>query len=156
MVGTITKIGMFDNTGMLACKAYVYLIVAHDPQVSGDIGYVKIGQSRSPLERAASIKTGCPVPFVRFTLIQANNQRAAYELEQALLAKFSDRQSQGEWVRICWGNLEAKKEFFKDVALVIKDHIKKPKVTEINPAKIVSAADVSRELRKFSQAHPSW
>lgn len=155
-MGIVTSAGMFDNTGMLACKVYVYLFVVHDPELAGEFGYVKFGQSKNPLERAASIKTGCPVPLVRLTLVQMPNQKSAYALEQALLKKYTDQRSQGEWVRVCWGNKQKRARFFQEVASVIRVHSKSPKIMEVNPSHIFAAAEASRDLRKKVRRHPSW
>jgi len=147
---------MFDNTGMLACKSYVYLFIVHDPEASGQVGYVKFGQSKNPLERAATIKTGCPIPLVRLTLVQAPNQKSARSLEQALLQQYAGMQSQGEWIRIFWGDKEQRSKFFKEIAATIRLHVRSPKIMEVNPAHIFAAAEASRGLRKKVRQHPGW
>ena len=71
-------------------SAFVYVMQAGD--------YIKIGvTSKSILQRAKQIQTGCPIPIEEILFFKFETSSIAFEVEKLLHKEFSFYASHGEW-----------------------------------------------------------
>lgn len=62
-----------------------------------DMVHIKIGVSRSPIERAGTLKTGCPLPMKLLGYASIGTMRRAMQAERALHERLAQWKIQGEW-----------------------------------------------------------
>lgn len=75
----------------------------------GDSGasFMKVGVARQVSARMSALKTGNPLARLWTFSAVLPDRRSAYRLEKAILGHLKDRKAEGEWVEVCFTNLDA-------------------------------------------------
>lgn len=80
-------------------KHYVYFIGAINPKTE-TLDAIKIGMSKDPARRLASMSTDNPFACVLMSAIECETELAALQLEQSYHLQFSHTKLTGEWFSI--------------------------------------------------------
>ena len=146
--------GRYDSRGRWR-RAYVYMLVAYDV-CCADFAFIKFGHSRDAYARATGLRTACPLQWIRYTIIECSRLQEARTLEAALLRHFSMYRCSGEWIKVEWLKKEMQRQILKDVAAVVKLHIRVPVITEVDPIAIVAAQHIKDHVnaRGALKDHP--
>jgi hypothetical protein len=74
---------------------YVYVIGHLEKNCT--VGPVKVGVTKNPYDRLATLQTSCPSHLVMIHAFAAPNREIALGLEEAFHTVFKDRRLRGEW-----------------------------------------------------------
>ena len=138
--------GHFDTRGMVR-RPHVYMLVAHDP-CCGQYAFIKFGRSVDAYTRAAGLRTACPLPWIRYTIIECAHMFMARALERALLKHFTEHSCGGEWLKVAWLDQAVRRNLLRDTASIVRQFMAKASIIEVDPAVIVQSAAIKRHVNR--------
>lgn len=142
--------GRFDSRGRIR-RPHVYMLVARD-ECCGDFAFVKFGYSLDAYARAAGLRTACPLPWLRYTIIECTDVEHARGLERALLNHFAAQSCGGEWLKVRWMDAAVRKDMLQRTASIIKTLIVTPNIIEVDPAEVAGAVAIKSYVNKTLSA----
>lgn len=91
-------------------KYHVYAVLCHDKSL--DTGFVKFGYTSNLSSRLRAVAQGSPIPAKYYAFIETKPlQSSAKFVEKALLKKFSNRKTRGEWFAFDFTSKKDKEDF---------------------------------------------
>lgn len=141
--------GRFDTRGRIR-RPHVYMLVAYD-ECCGEFAFVKFGYSVDAYARAGGLRTACPLPWIRYTIIECTDVETARSLERALLYHFASASCGGEWLKVRWLDAQVRTDLLKRTAAIVKTLIVTPTIIEVDPVEVTGAVYIKRRV---NQTHP--
>lgn len=83
-------------SGVSKNRYFVYALMCQDGD--GPL-YIKFGKTNDPNRRLGELRTGTPIPAIRFAYVEVVGNVTQKHLELGLHKRFADRRTRGEWFR---------------------------------------------------------
>jgi len=118
--------------------SYVYFLIARETGAS--VHWVKIGQSRKPVERVLDVLTGLPLPVVRFGYLCCANEDTAQNLERELHLLFRERigSAGAEWFRFELASKQEQDLLFDGIRACAYKLGVSPNIQSLTPEKLLA------------------
>jgi hypothetical protein len=121
---SIIEPGYFDKDGRHRQLLDVYFVyTAFCPAHEGHV-LVKVGISKTPYDRLASIHGVSPYPIELAAFCMVGDRRKGVAFEQRMIDAFPNRTTRGEWID-CEDTEEGRKYFAKTCGEILRGIIKK-------------------------------
>ena len=100
----MSSANMFAQVEQVIHSIFVYCAFTRD-------GYVKVGISRTPFERIATIHAGSPSPVQAAQWTWVGSLTVGTRIEKELKKLWDDRNTRGEWYKFDYTSAEDKADF---------------------------------------------
>jgi hypothetical protein len=130
-----------SRDGFITQQNYVYAMVA--PYIE-QTAFVKVGVSLDPLQRLASIASGCPLRIAHLRAYRVGPRHKAFRVEADVHARLSGFRERGEWFRFDMADKDHKQALWGAFRSALAPYFRTPpEVLDVEEDQIQEAVNLA-------------